>query len=259
MENSDDLPSLISEQRRELMAAEAIDSDFDYAFRLQLQEALAASLSTQPSSSSSSNKPQQPSPDDVVVLKPIAVLSEELAKLELEITDRKQSEIEMRKMKEDLSRRMHDQKVAREIQRIPDDDWMEWGDNFEKPYNDEGCSKQQRNVPRNDDEDDDDTVFRLYFKGLVSEERVRDEKVGLAGIGIAICDPRDNLIFEMSKPLVGNGMNKIAAQIKALIEGLNAAIALDLKCLTYYCDYYPLYQIVSLSSFFFVFGVVPIL
>lgn len=236
MDASDDLQSLLSQQRRELMAAEAMDSDFDYAFRLQLQEALAASLASQPSSS---DEPQ-PSSDDAD-LKPTTLLSEELAKLEQEIKDHQQSEIEMRKMKEDLSRRMHDQKVAREILRIPEADWMEWGDNFEKPF-DEGCSK--RDALRSDE----DTVFRLYFKGLVSEETLRDERIVLAGIGIAICDPRDNLIFEMSKPLVGNGMNKVAAQIKALIEGLNAAIALDLKRLTYYCDYFPLFQFVSLSS-----------
>lgn len=240
MDSTNDLQSLLSEQRRELAAAEAMDSDFEFAFRLQLQEALAASLGSQPSSSSS----VEPlvSFDDAVS-RPTTLQSEELARLEQEIKDRQQSEIETRKMKEDLSRRMHDQMVAREVLRIPEDDWREWGDNFEKPF-DEGCSK--RDAVRGDR----DTVFRLYFKGLVSEERLRDEKIVLAGIGIAICDPSDNLIFEMSKPLVGNGMNKVATQTKALIEGLNAAIALDLRRLTFYCDYHPLFQFVSV--FFFI-------
>ncbi|KAF7823444.1 ATP-dependent RNA helicase DEAH11, chloroplastic isoform A [Senna tora] len=240
MDASDDFQSLLREQRRELTEAEAMDSDFDFAFRLQLQEALAASLAFQPSSSSSSSSSVEPqlSPSHDAVFKPTTLLSEELARVEQEINDRKQSEIEIRKMKDDLSRRMHDQNVAREILRIPEADWMEWGDSFEKPF-DEGCSK--REVLKSDG----DTVFRLYFKGWVSEERHMDEKVVLAGIGIAICDPRDNLIFEMSKPMVGNGMNKIATQIKALIEGLNAALALDLKRLTYYCDYFTLFQFLT--------------
>ncbi|KAF5930942.1 hypothetical protein HYC85_031815 [Camellia sinensis] len=91
-----------------------------------------------------------------------------------------------------------------------------------------------------------DEVFRVYFKGLVSKERVGDseEEVALAGIGVAICDSRDGLIFEMKKPLLGNGRSRHGAEVKALIEGLNAAIALDLKRVVFYCDYYPLYQFV---------------
>jgi len=47
-----DLHSLLSDQHRQLATAEAMESDLDFAFRLQLQEALAASLASQPSSSS---------------------------------------------------------------------------------------------------------------------------------------------------------------------------------------------------------------
>lgn len=36
-------------------------------------------------------------------------------------------------------------------------------------------------------------------KGLISEELVKNVKVAVAGIGVAICDPRDNLIFEVKE------------------------------------------------------------
>ena len=126
--------------------------------------------------------------------------------------------------------------MAREISAIPEKDWQQWGDNFEKPFG-EGSSSSSLSR--------EEGVVRVYFKGLVSEENVRGRKVVLSGIGVAICDLSDNLIFEVSKSLIGNGTSKVAAEIKALIEAFNAAIALDLKRVVYCCDYYPLFQFVS--------------
>ncbi|EEF36012.1 zinc finger protein, putative [Ricinus communis] len=239
----DDLQSLLSEQRRELMAAQSLDSDLDFAFQLQLQEAINASLSLHPSSSTSRQPQQQPqsapSSDQNDTVSLPSLLSEEITKLEQEINDRKQSEFETQKIKEDLHRRVHDQKLAREILRIPEPEWREWGDNFEKPYGEGSSSSGASRSVQNSD-----SVFRLYFKGLICEENVRDKKENLAGIGVAICDPVDNLVFEIRKPLVGNGMGRQVAETKALIEGLNAALALELKRIVIYCDYYPLYQFI---------------
>ncbi|CAL0329099.1 unnamed protein product [Lupinus luteus] len=239
MDSTEDLHRLLSEQRRELAAAEAMDSDLDFAFRLQLEEALAASLASNPSPSSSTiPNDQQPIPDDTV-LNATAIQLEELSRVEQEIKDREMIEDETRKMREDLCRRIHDQKVATEIMKMPEEEWEEWGDEFAKPFG-EGSSGSKGPV-RFDESD----ICRVYFKGLVSVEFVRGEKVVLAGIGVAICDPSDNLILELAKPLVGNGMSKIAAEAKALIEGFNAAIALDLSRVAYYFDYYPLFQYAS--------------
>ncbi|VVB13090.1 unnamed protein product [Arabis nemorensis] len=41
---------------------------------------------------------------------------------------------EMKRLKVDLDRRIHDQKFAREIMNIPDGDWTKYSDKFEKPY-----------------------------------------------------------------------------------------------------------------------------
>ncbi|XP_076959749.1 uncharacterized protein LOC143635923 [Bidens hawaiensis] len=96
-------------------------------------------------------------------------------------------------------------------------------------------------------------LFRGYFKGLLSEERVHGPsstvmKVTMAGIGVAICNSKDELIFEMRKPLDLTQGDPICTQRvegQALIEALNAATALDLNRVVFYCDYSPLYQFVS--------------
>ncbi|KAF3454162.1 hypothetical protein FNV43_RR04609 [Rhamnella rubrinervis] len=62
----------------------------------------------------------------------------------------------------------------------------------------------------------------------------------MLGIGVAICDPRDNLIFEVRKPLIANGQSKTGAEAKALIEGLNAALALELKRIVFTAITIPL-------------------
>lgn len=256
MDSPEDLHRLLSEQRRELAAAEALESDLEFAYRLQLEEALAASLASHPSSSSSSPQPpQQPRqpPPNGAVLTATTLQAEELTKLEQELNDRHVSEAEARQMRLDLSRRIHDQKVATEILRIPEDDWVEWGDNFEKPFG-EGSSLSKNKGSLGIVDDDEGAVYRVYFKGLVSNEDEsvvkNGERVVLAGIGVAICDPGDNLILEVRKPLVGCGTSKVVADLKALIEGLNAAIALELKRVIYFCDYYPMFQFVRHPSLF---------
>ncbi|KAI5336323.1 hypothetical protein L3X38_015590 [Prunus dulcis] len=63
---------------------------------------------------------------------------------------------------------------------------------------------------------------------------VGNERVVLAGVGVALCDSRDNLVFEVWKPLIGKWMSKNGALLKALIEGLNAGLALDLTRITFF-------------------------
>ncbi|MED6159773.1 hypothetical protein PIB30_045300 [Stylosanthes scabra] len=252
MDSDDDIHRLLSEQRRELAAAEALDSDLEFAYRLQLEEALAASLASLPSSSSPQPPPPLPTYDDKsdVDLNATTLQAQELARVQQELQDHHLSEAEARKTRLDLNRRVHDQKVAIEILRICEDDWVEWGDNFEKPFFGEGSSSNGKGNlgidDEDEDEDDEDAVFRVYFKGLVSndEKWKNGEKVVLAGIGVAICDPKDNLILEVRKPLVGCGTSKIVADLKASIEGLNAALSLDLKRVHFFCDYYPMFQFV---------------
>ena len=119
------------------------------------------------------------------------------------------------------------------------------GDHFERPYGEGSSSKGGGNTSTE--------TFRVYCKGLVSKEWVKDGRVRLGGIGVAIFDSRDDLIYELRKPLIGNDRSRWVAEAKALIEGLNAAIALDLKRVMFFCDYHPLYQFVSFHLHYVVF------
>jgi len=227
--------TLVSEQRREFATAEVMESDLEFAFRLQLREALEVSLAVNPSSSSAVLEQPIVEVEDAVNL--TSLQNEELARVECELKDREQSEREMQKMRDDLSRRFHDQKVARDLLLISEADWQEWGDHFEKPFG-EGSSSSRKTGT-------EEGMVRVYLKGLVSEETVSGKKVLLSGIGVAICDGRNNLLFEVSKSVIGNGTSKVAVEMKALIEAFNMALSLDLKRITYYTDYLPLLQFVS--------------
>ena len=128
--NMDDLYTTLTEQRRELMAAKTLDSDLDLAYQLQMQEAMNASLALHnPATASSSRTPAHPHPqpndddDDDVVFIPqspnddvldiaTTLMLEDMYRFTQELVDREQTKAEMRKMKEDLDHRIHDQKLA---------------------------------------------------------------------------------------------------------------------------------------------------
>ncbi|KAI3823489.1 hypothetical protein L1987_04927 [Smallanthus sonchifolius] len=228
-----ELMTLLSEQRRELTADIAADSDLDFAFQLQMQEAIKASSTTHPSSSSSSS--HQPS----LLLTEVtespcgiaSLLAEEIDRFERERRDRELVEAETRTAQENLNRLIHDQVFARQILDVPENEWMRTGDNFEKPY---GLSP-----PSNDE------TFRVYFKGLESDETVTSVEMPFAAIGVAICDSCDCCVFELGKPVMLDGGGRIegdAVELKALIEALTAAVSLGLKRVHIFCDSNVVYQ-----------------
>ncbi|TYJ26559.1 hypothetical protein E1A91_A07G128100v1 [Gossypium mustelinum] len=247
-DDDDELNSLLSQQHHELMAAHSLESDVDFAFHLQLQEALSASLSLHTSQPPPPPPPppQPPVQNDTV----FSLTSQMLSKLQQESLDHKRCLLETQKLKDDLKRRVHDEKFARRIADMPEELWEDWGDCFERPFG-EGCSKElcwgetDSEIDSIDGVSDNEYDFRIYFKGLISEEKVKDKASNYAGIGVAICDFRDNLILEITKPLVGVGLSKQAAELKALIEGLNAALSLELNRIEFCCDYYPIYQYIT--------------
>ncbi|CAL5424254.1 unnamed protein product [Camellia sinensis] len=204
----------------------AVESDLDLAFQLQIQEAMNASLAPQPCSSSSSCL--------------ASFLDEEIARFEQEHGDHDHAEAEMRRIRDDLSRRIHDQAFARDMSLISEEEWVNTGDHFVRPYGEGSSSSSSVGVSNAE-------AFRLYFKGLVREERVGGGvKKMSAGIGIAICDLGDYPIFELRKPLFGcDEMSHQVAEVKALIEGLNAAISLGIKRITIICDDNSVYQYVT--------------
>ncbi|KAI3986170.1 hypothetical protein MKX01_004314 [Papaver californicum] len=202
------------------MAGRDMKADLDFAFELQVEEALTASLIGDEQEIAQNTSDFQ--------------TLELLKQLEQEEKDRLQWETEINKMKNDLKRLVHDQKVAHEISRIPNDQWEKTGDHFEKPFGEASSSSR--------DVHDNSTPFKLYFKGLFSNERVGDSIVDIAGIGFAVL-----------KPLIGNWKSDFApeelelkVEAKALIQGLTAALSLDIKRMEVFSDYYPLYQYITM-------------
>ncbi|KAK1587479.1 hypothetical protein Q3G72_013262 [Acer saccharum] len=138
---ADDFQFLLAEQHAKLTAAQSLESDLDFAFRLQFEEAISASIANLPSSSkpslslySSQRRQQQPTQNDIVVTTFVALQFEELMKTELELADSDQAKLEMRKTREELNPLIHDQMFAKELSSIPDNEWSEWGGKFTKPY-----------------------------------------------------------------------------------------------------------------------------
>lgn len=234
MEVDDDLYALLSEQRRELAAAISSESDHDLAFKLQMEEAFNASLTSQPSSSNSKRQHfDVPDEGDVGIAK---LLADEIDKFERERSDRVHVDEEMKRVRDELGRTIHDRAFAREVLAVPEVEWRNTGDYYNKPYESENISSED---------------FRVYCKGLVSEETVGSEKKVLAGIGVAICDSSGEIVvFKMRKPLVFEEMRGEIAEVKALIEGLNAAVTLGLKRITVFCDDTEIYQFVSWFNLF---------
>ncbi|CAN6692493.1 unnamed protein product [Malus baccata var. baccata] len=241
--DGDDLDNIRSEQRRELMAAQTLDSDLEMAFKLQMQEAMTASLALVPSSSSHNSPPPSPPHDcsnDAALDIAAALMLEDVERFAQELEDHERTVLEMMKAKEDLSRRIHDQKFAVELRDVPEDYWAQHGRCYERPYCTDGASSSKPAVVVETEN------LRLYCKGLVSEEMVRDVKSVVAGVGVAVCDPMDNLIFEARKNLEavvdGVVLSNEAAELEAIIEGLNNALDLDLEAVTFFCDDYMIYQ-----------------
>ncbi|KAG9453284.1 hypothetical protein H6P81_006188 [Aristolochia fimbriata] len=194
-------------------------------------EAVKASLTDDPSSSSAVTAPPIAVPVDEDISKLMDFQAQELERLNQEMKDRELCQAEMRRATDDLKRSEYDAKFALELQRMPRREWDEYGDLFERPI-DEGTSSG----PVVDD------PVRLYSKGLVCTECVAGKLIHFASIGVALCDPRDNLILKIQKPLSASAMSREVMEAKALIEGLDSALYLDIKRVDILFEYVPLYN-----------------
>lgn len=239
----DELEVLVLHHQHELMAAKTLESDLDLAFRLQMQEALTASLLPNPSSSSSNNLPSDlhlEGDENTFDLMHLQTL--EFDRFQQERKDRDLCQSEMHRTAFDLKRRLHDHSFALEIHQMPDVDWDEHGDNFEKPIDAAAGSSSSSAGPALGE------PFRLYFKGMLSGHLVNGRTVPLAAIGVAVCDPLDNVLLKIQKPLpMVAEMSQAVAEMKALIEGLQAAVSLDIKNVDVFSDFLPLVNQVGLT------------
>lgn len=191
--------------------------DSDLAFNLQLEEAIAASLLVGTAA--------------VPPLDTSAAAYDALIGCEQKFVDEVMAEAEAERLRLDLHCQVHDRALACEIMSIPEEEWVKTGDNLNRPYG-EGSSSSPNGQ---------NLEFKVYVKGLVEG--------AAGGIGVAICDAKDGLLFELSKGLSGKDqqVSKELVDFKALIEGLDAAVMLDLKRVTIVTDNPLLYQHVGIQ------------
>ncbi|KAF8102376.1 hypothetical protein N665_0198s0084 [Sinapis alba] len=220
------------------------DSDSDYAFRLQMEEALAASLSSR------SRTPQRPPSPPVIARCGFAIVEE------IGSSPRGDSETVRRR---NTGGEGNSRGKGKTHERTPTDD--------RNPNSKVGTSayvsgrpspvvtvRPAQSVGEGSSKVDavrgsfrGDVMYRLYSKGLVSEEtgtgkgKVTDL---VAGFGVAICDQRDVLLFELKGQLVGRDANRQGAEIQALTRGLTEASKLGIKHIAIFCDSFPIFQFV---------------
>ncbi|KAJ4915053.1 RING/U-box superfamily protein [Raphanus sativus] len=82
------------------------------------------------------------------------------------------------------------------------------------------------------------STYRLYSKGLVSEEVVKDDTMLVGGSGLSLCDSNDNSKLETSKALRNKRVlaHPEAAELAAIIQGLSWALEFGVKNIQFFCD-----------------------
>lgn len=131
------------------MAAQSVDSDAEYAFNLQIQEITASSMV------STSASPQSLVSVDVSApgggeSATFSLMMEEMERYMQEHNDRNLCKADFERMREDLDRRVYDQKFAADISRIPEVEWKCYGDNYHKPFS-AGASSSSSSSAGTDD------------------------------------------------------------------------------------------------------------
>ncbi|XP_010431010.1 PREDICTED: probable E3 ubiquitin-protein ligase rbrA [Camelina sativa] len=116
-------------------------------------------------------------------------------------------------------------------------------------------SKKQRVTKSSSAKYVDTVVYKLYFKGLVSNDIAADitaehngKKMAMAGFGVVICNQKDELLFEIKEPVNDAKINIERVEIRALVRGLSEALDLGIKKLVIYCDDSSIYQNIMIGK-----------
>ncbi|KAJ0265199.1 Ribonuclease H domain-containing protein [Hirschfeldia incana] len=84
------------------------------------------------------------------------------------------------------------------------------------------------------------STYRLYSKGLVSEEVIKDDRMLVGGSGLSLCDSNDkSKLVETNKPLRNRRVllaHPDASDIAAIIQGLSWALEIGVKRIQFFCN-----------------------
>ncbi|KAF6134825.1 hypothetical protein GIB67_002226 [Kingdonia uniflora] len=212
-------------------------SDFEYAFELQIQEAMNQSLVLHKTSTD----------DD---LKTLELLEKLTIEWDIEEAQTQMQNLNHSVSDNNLGRGIDEKKAGfgRGIYRVSRDYWRRQGNKLRRLF---GESSNSGGVG---EEDVKVKPFRLYCKGLYSDERVGNGSrvVRIAAIGTAVCDSGDNLILKVKKPLLGDWVSGWApedlilkVELEALIDGLTMALSYGVKGIDIFCDHLFIHQFIT--------------
>lgn len=73
----------------------------------------------------------------------------------------------------------------------------------------------------------------------------------LQRFGVAICGHNGDLLFHLKGPIHGCNVTVLEVELTVLKRGLTQAVSLGITHISLYCDYHPLYELVSFNSLVF--------
>lgn len=201
----------VSLQFVEHSSAAAMYNDLDFAYQLQLDEALAASegLDYESWSASKDSSSREPFAHDVSIAHQMQ--SRELERRQQELVDKEAADVETRSVTQNLQQRAHDLEFARSIAETPEEEWEEVGDTLEQPFEAEGDLSAT----------DCGQEFEMDIQGVKTDG-------GQLGVGCILMDPAGSVVWQQSKYL-GQGLSWHAGEYTGLLEGMAMAEKLGLK------------------------------
>ena len=213
----------IAAQSREHTRAITMLSDLEYAYQLQVEEAMAASTGQDyeawhaaMASGQQREGPERDAGQEDVRLA-VQLQSRELARCEQELDDRRAVEAATRAVAASLQQRTHDLEFARSISEVPDDEWEEIGDTIEHPL--------ESVMAEGDVEDgeglDCDQAFEIEVQGVKTPD-------GHVGVGCMLTDLLGKVVWQQSK-YIGVGLSWHVGEYTGLLESLAIAERLGLR------------------------------
>lgn len=216
------------QQLLEVNKATVMYSDWELAYDLQLEEAMAASAMDVPPVKSQIREGKRPVEESFVQetlpknsldkttldvrdrFSALGFQSAELQILEEILGDQKKAAKEAQDLIQEFRMRSHDRQFAKSVDEMPDTEWEEEGDIYEEPFH-----------GLDDDYWDENQVCKLYTG------RAR-EAPGHVAMAWSLRDAEGHVLVESGKYL-GMGTAAYVAEYTALIEGLSYAVAAGVK------------------------------
>lgn len=220
----DEDDDLYDSQLGELNTASMAQSDFDLAYRLQLEEALRASCQEQQGGTSDLTFAPL-SPEDRSLA--FALQNLELSRSQQQDSDLHRMTRESERLHQELRLRAHDARLAQTLNGLNDSDWDSHGDLCEDPF-------------EPDQEDESPFIFKVYVTSVVSGENPSVP----AAVGVVVMDSHGIVLTEMRKPL-DMEVGKAAADYMALIAGLETLFAMGLRHVEAFTDSVLVYNQVT--------------